>query len=658
MSVGFTGAIARRFAGLCLSMMLVAALGAPAAAQAAPLNADPSAAGEATLPWRTLGLPGDLTLVGANTNQDFAVPVPTGFTATRLRGLIHAPVDFGAGFVEISDTTGRFLATVNLPAVVPDQAVVPFDVDISAAQVSGSKLGLSFTVREAALPAAERCGLGEQVRLSDLTTVFAGIEPAPTTVASFFPAVLQRLTIYAPIDADDGEEQAVLTLASAVARMYRPQATAVTVVKQPRGAVPPPAPQFTRTVVVENGDAGLAVVNPDRGDVYLKLTGRGDQLAAQASVVATQMQSLVQVPDARVEKAGARGESDDDEVSFGEVNIAGESSVLRTATLTVGVDRAALGAGRVDGLQVHLLATHTPVQPLDSASVTISVNGQALHTAPLGENGRVDTVFDVPGEFLGQRVNFAFGLTFSPRQLCSPTIAPVSFQIDPRSTLTMRRGGPPLAGFGAVPSEFSPEFLVALDGSNPNQLHYATRVVANIARLTDAVLVPRVVDVKAAADARMGALIVANAATVEQTSMRPPVGGESSDVQVDLRDQLRAQINRGLGSIQTFADEPRDRTVVLVTTSGAWSLVEPLFGYIDQQPEGWSSLTGDVLAAGAEGRVTNLAIGAEDTAPIAAEDTTDWQSRVAIAVGGVVLAALAVAAALLWRRRGATPQED
>ncbi|MFS0899169.1 cellulose biosynthesis cyclic di-GMP-binding regulatory protein BcsB [Mycolicibacterium litorale] len=637
-----------------MSLTVVTALCAPTAAQAAPLNADPSAGGEVALPWRTLGLPGDLTLVGANTNQDFALPVPTGFTPTRLRGLIHAPVDFGAGFVEITDTTGRFLATVNLPAVAPDQAVVPFDVDISPARVSAGEVGLSFTVREAAIAADDRCGLGEQVEISDLSTVFAGIEPAPTTVASFFPPVLQRLTIYAPIDADDGEEQAVLTLASAVARMYRPQTTAITVVKQPRGAVPPAAPQFTRAVVVENGDAGVAVVNPDTADVYLKLTGRGDQLAAQASLVTNQVQSLVQVPDARVDQAGSRGDSVGDDLTFGALNMNGEGSVLRTSTFTVGADRAALGAGRVEGLQVHLLATHTPVQALDSASVTVKVNGQAVHTAALGDSGRVDAVFEVPGQFLGQRVNFDFDLTYSPRQLCSPTIAPVSFQLDPRSTLTVRRGGPPLGGFDGLPSEFSPEFLVALDGSNPNQLHYATQVIADIAQRTDTTLMPRVVDVNAAADAGMGALIVANAATIEQTSLRPPVGGESSEVQVDLRDQLRAQINRGLGSIQAFADAPRDRTVVLVTTSGAWSLVEPLFGYIDQQPDGWSSLTGDVLAAGAEGRVTNLTIGAGDSAPAAPRDTGDRQVWAAVGAGIVVLIALAAGAAVWWRsRRGA-----
>jgi hypothetical protein len=637
---------------VCLlsSVLLVSALGTPAEAHADPLNADPASVEDLTLPWTTLGLPGDVTLVGANTNQDFTLPVQSGFSVRRLRGLIHAPVDFGAGFVEIDDARGTLLATVDLPAVTPAEAVVPFDVDVSAAQVSGSSLGLSFTVREARIPPQERCGLGEQLELSDLAAVFAGNEPAPATVATFFPPVLQRLTIYAPIDANAAEQQAVLTLTSAIARMYRPQTTAITVVKQPRGATPPPAPQFTRAVVVENGDAGINVVNAGRSNVYLKLTGRGDQLTDQASPVVNRLQSLLQVPNARVDEAGSDGDPVSDEMSFDRLNISGESSVLRTSKLTVGVDRSALGSRRIDSLQVHLLANHTPVASLDSASVMVRANGQVVYTSPLNETGRVDAVFDVPGDFLRQRIDLDFALTFSPRQLCSPTIAPMTFQLDPRSTLTMRRGGQAAGGFSAVPSEFSPEFLVAFDGGSPNQLDYAARVVADIARTTGSPLMPRVVDVTSAADARTGALILANATTLKPTSLRPPIGGESSDVQIDLSNELRADIDRGLGSIQAFADLPRDRTVILVTTSGAWSLVEPLLAYVDRLPGGWSSLVGNVAATGADGAVTNLSIGPADPAPTPPPDEPSWPIWLAIGAGCVVLAALGLGAAL-WRRR-------
>lgn len=643
---------------LLLSVLLTTALGAPGAARADPLNSDPAAGGETLLPWTTLGLPGEITLVGANTNQDFTLPVPSGATVRRLRGLVHAPVDFGAGFVEITDGRGTLLATVDLPTVTPAQAVVPFDVDVSAAQLSGSTLGLSFTVRAAGVPPEQRCGLGERLVISDLAAVFAGNEPAPTTIANFFPPVLQRLVIYAPFDAQGAEQQAVLALTSAVVRTYRPQFTAISVVNQARGAAPPPAPQLTRAIVVETGDAGVDVVNAGRPDVYLKLTGRGDQLADQASLVANRLQSLVQVPNARVDEAGSNGAPNSDEMSFEQLNLAGKSSVLRTSDLSVGVDRSALGVGRVDSLQVHLLATHTPVASLDSASLMVSVNGQAVYTTALGDNGRVDAVFEVPRQFLGQRIVFEFDLSFSPRQLCSPTIAPMTFQLDPRSTLTMRRGGQAQGGFGAVPSEFSPEFLVALDGSNPNQLDYATRAVADIARLTDTALMPRIVDVKSAADATTGALIVANSTTLEQTSMRPPIGGAGDDVRVDLRNELRADINRGLGSIQVFADTPRQRTVVLVTTSGGWSLVDPLFDYVDQRPEGWSSLDGDVLAAGAEGTVTNLSIGPDDIGSSVPDEAPAWPAWLAVGAGCVVLAALGVGAALWWRRRRGVARPD
>lgn len=388
----------------------------------------------------------------------------------------------------------------------------------------------------------------------------------------------------------------------------------------------------------------------DRANVFLKVTGRGGELTDQASLVVNELQSLAQVSTVRVEQAGSNANSEADEMTFEELDISGESTVLRTASLAVGVDRSTLGA-RINGLTVHLQATHTPVADLDSASMTVSVGGQAVHTAALDNTGQVDATFEVPGEFLRQRINFDFDLTFSPRQVCSPTIAPMTFQLDPRSTLTMQRGGPAGDGFDAVPSEFSPEFLVALDGSNPNQLDYAARVVADIARLTGSPLTPRVVDVSAAADATTAALIVANSATMERTSVRAPVGGESADVAVDLRNQLRADINQGLGSIQVFADQPRDRTVVLVTTSGAWSLVDPLFGYIDQLPDGWSSLDGNVIAAGPEGAVTQLSIGSRDDAATAPQEEAGLPAWLVITAGIAVLALVVLGAALWWRRR-------
>lgn len=105
--------------------------------------------------------------------------------------------------------------------------------------------------------------------------------------------------------------------------------------------------------------------------------------------------------------------------------------------------------------------------------------------------------------------------------------------------------------------------------------------------------------------------------------------GDGSAITVDLPTRLRVDIDRGLGSIQAFADQPRNRTVALITTTGAWTLVDPLFDYVDGQPDGWSSLTGDVLAAATQGTPANLSIRADDTAfpaPPTSAPNAGWPS--------------------------------
>jgi hypothetical protein len=633
-------------------LMATVTTGLPAEVPSA--GADPDAtlvasAGELTLTWSQLGLPRGIDFPTANVNLDFAVPLPSGFRPTRLRGLVHAPVNIAGGYLEIDDDRGTFLAAVNLPAQSADQVVVPFDVDIAAAHTGDTTVGLSFTVRQVN-PETQNCGPQQTLTLTDLATVFTGAEPVPTSIATFFPSVLQRVIVYAPSDADSSEQQAVLTLASALARVYRPQPVALTVVEQPRGATPPPAGPLARAVLVERGTAGLDIVGAATPDAFLRLSGRDDQLTAQVSMLINQVQVLAQAPQARVDQVGSRNSATTDSVTFGALQMAGKVDVLRTGTVNVGADRAALSGGRIDSIRVHLLADYTPVARDDTATVMVRAGNTVVFTSALNDSGRLDATFDLPGQTLTERIVLNFALTYTPRMICSPTIAPITFQLDARSTLSVRRGGHAPGGFRSLPSEFSPNFLVALDGSGPGQLGYATRLVVDMARLTNAELAPRVVDLKSASEAKIGALIVANSTTLKQTTLDPPVSGDQSSISVDLPTVLRADLGSGLGSVQAFADRPRDRTVVLVTTTTAsWSLVDPLFGYIEQLPDGWSQLTGDVLAAGAQGVPADLSI--RDNRVAAAPVQSSWAPPLGLVFGLLGAFAVGVVTAWLWLRR-------
>lgn len=637
---------------LTVFLLIAGIVAAPAQAHNGTYPADlPDGSPGVTLSWNTLGLPRQVNFVAPNINQDFTVPVPTGLNAVRLRGLINPPANIGGSYLEIDDVRGTFLASVNLPpSGVP--TATPFDVDISAARVQDARVGLSLTLRQYDLN-NQICGPLPQVTLSDLSVDFAGAEPAPTTLATFFPPVLERVTIYTPADADAAERQSALVLTSTLARLYAPQPVAITAVSQPRGGVPPPAAPLTRAVAIERGTAGLEVVNPGLPDVFLRISGRGDQLSTQVSLLDNTLQTLAQSVAARVDQAGSAEIPIGDTVTFGQLNLQGRASVLRSSTLALAVNRSALGRGRVDKIRVHLLADYTPVLKDDAASVLVRANGIVVYRSALDNTGHLNATFDLEGQTLGERTDLAFALTYTPRQDCGAMIAPMTFQIDPRSTMTLRRGGPARGGFDALPSEFSPDFLVAFDGTAPDQLGYAARVVADIARLTKTPLTPRVVDIKAAADADKAALIVANSATLKKTSLNPPLSGDGSSITVDLPKQLRAEIDSGLGSIQAFADPARNRTVVLITTTAAWSLVNPLLDYIDGLESGWSQLTGDVLVAGAAGTPADLTIRTETEAPgSSGPGLWGW---IAIGAGAAVVVAGFAAALWRWRRRRPTP---
>ena len=607
-----------------------------------------------TLTWTALGLQQQAYL-GTDGSHSFTVPVPAGLSAVRLRGLIHAPLNIRAGFMEITDGEGKFLSAVDLPPQSSAQPVVPFDVDIAPARVRNSSIDLSFTVRP--VDASDQiCGPRQQVIISDLSMVYAGAEPPVTTVGNFFPPVLQRITIYSPTDADAAEKQSVLALVATLARLYQPQPLSIGVVTQPRGATPPPFAPLTRSVVVEKGDTGVNVLNPGNPDAYLRVSGRGDALTAQASLFVNQLQTLVQTPGVRVDQAGAPATLSGDTLTFSQLRMNGRTDILKSASLSVGVDRAALGGGRVDSVQVHLLGDYTPVPKEDAASMVVRSNGIVVYRAALDNSGVVDATFELSNPTLGQRFGLDFALTYTPHESCGPLLVPIAFQIDPRSTVTITRGGPPLGGFSALPSEFDPTFMVAFDGSSPNQLSYAARVVGAIARLTSRQLTPQVVDLKTAVDANSGALIVARSSAIGQTSLSPPVGGDGTSVNVALPTELRANIDGGIGSIQSFADRSRDRTVVLVTTTSAWTLVDPLFDYIEGLNGGWSALTGDVLAAGAAGVPVNVAVRGADN--VFLPPSQGWNRWVIIGVVVALAAAIAILAATLWSSRRRTNDAD
>ena len=113
--------------------------------------------------------------------------------------------------------------------------------------------------------------------------------------------------------------------------------------------------------------------------------------------------------------------------------------------------------------------------------------------------------------------------------------------------------------------------------------------------------------------------------------------------------QIRLAIPDGLGTIQAFSQN--SRTVVLVSTSGSWELVDPLFAYLDDQQGDLANLRGDVLVAGRAGQPELMTVRADGPQAEVDQVGTSWVMWLGISAAVVAIAVLVAVAIMLYRRR-------
>jgi hypothetical protein len=102
--------------------------------------------------------------------------------------------------------------------------------------------------------------------------------------------------------------------------------------------------------------------------------------------------------------------------------------------------------------------------------------------------------------------------------------------------------------------------------------------------------------------------------------------------------------------VQSFTDN--GRLVLAIDVPGRRELADKSLEYIRQLDNGWSSLTGDVVATGAAGDTVALTVRAEQQMSGRADDKAGWKwSVVATLAVGVVAAAAAVRGLIVRRRR-------
>ncbi len=632
----------RRLLAAVLAALIVG-MGAVAPAAAAPGD------GTTTFNWRQLGMGTSVTIDGADVPVGVSIPVPQGMSPTTLTGVVASATNVTDAFIQVARTDGTIIGTVVVPRFGPRQLSTAFSVPLTAVPVGANgRADLRLTLRNGTDDSV--CGPVPEVALTNLNVAFRGAATVPSTIQDVFGTVVNRVTVYTPANPSAAAAQTTLGVVAAVADHYRPQRVAIDVVESADARLPRVASPLDRAVVIreEGGPGSIRLERAGQPGAALVISGDQDSLPDQVALFRDGLTDLAQTDSAAVEYVGDREVQGSDSVTFGEFSDRLSVEALGTASLVPGFDPTVLALGRPGAVDVALKARYTPVRDNERANVMAVTGGEILHTSALNASGALDTQFTIPAAQVAANEPLEFRVSYEPAPgACSPRSVPLTFQIDPSSTASSSTTPVRMGGFSSVPLGWQPTVQVALDNTNPAQLDAAAELLASVQRSSATALSPVLVPLDQAIASNTGALVVADAANARP--LNPPINTEDSSTLVDLAAQIRLAIPDGLGTIQAFSQN--SRTAVLVSTSGSWDLVDPLFAYLDDQQGDLANLRGDVLVAGRAGQPELMTVRADGPQAEVDQVGTSWVTWLGISAAVIVLGVLVVVAVMLYRRR-------
>jgi hypothetical protein len=539
------------------------------------------------------------------------------------------------------DSGGSPVGSIVVP---PDGATAPFTVDIAAPTLTTGPLKLSF-VQRGPERQVDGCTESAPVMLSKLATTYTGPAPALRTVADFLPDYLDQITISIGPEPSLEQQQAPLSLVATLTHLYRPMPVRIDV---DTSAAPPPAgdSRTRRTIAIRDGDQpGLAVENPGSPAAVLVISGSGAELTRQVELFTDRRFELAQTPAAAVTSVTKTVPTSTDTLSFGELGINVQTTVMGTDTVYVGFDTTKFGLGQLDGAQFRLITEYTPLTA-GEGTVILRSGSDILASGVLDRSGVTELSGNIPAAGIASTIGMALEIRYAPAGgECA--FGGMTFSIDPASTITAVPGAKNRGGFAMLPMAFTPELDVAIE--RPDQIRYAAQAINLIGRQASVPLQPSLAGLDEAAKRGTGLLAVTSGEQLQRLGMRPPLSLPGAGaVAVNGATVTDIDLGGSLGVVQAFSHN--GRVVLAIDSTGGPQAADRSLDYIRSLDGGWSALTGDVVAAGDAGEVVNLSMTTRQAMAPPVSDGWRWWTWSTLGLIAVGLPTL-VGIALVRRRR-------
>lgn len=568
--------------------------------------------------------------------------VPAGTTATKLTGSLKADGALeGKATVLIGERVAATYGSDDSSSV--DIPLGPGDV------VDGSiSVGLLY---EPELDDDVKCRVPDtsRVTLDDVQLALAGDPTKPTTVGDFFAPGVNRVTVVVPADADDDVLQAGLSAVGALSHRYGERAK---VDLATTSSLDSPT---SRDVAIESGTGDVVATIDTIGVVpKLTLTGGGDELAKAAAAFGSE--SIVLADDATATKLT------DDPTSTGALNRTLES---------LGNERVQLGGyGRSTGfVQASQADFGGPVSQIDvtlkgqtsdipkdvDASLSVFWNDFLIGSRTLTESEPLNWHLKVSNTLLRSGNGLTLQVDAIPRDGDCVGVAalPIRVDIDGRaSSLQATRGASGNAGFGQFPQALGGNLPVALGGdggSRTAQAVDASRIVAALQRATRTPLAIDLISAdKLTSGSESGLLVGADAAVADK--LKAPLRFGSFRQISGNNSEFAVETNQPFAALEAFRTGGRNLLMLGGWQSGSETLAARIAKYVEARPDGWNSLSGDLVVMTASTKQpTTLASTTLVPQEKVADDFRGYAKWVLLGLGALTL--LALGGALVERRR-------
>ncbi|MCS6908911.1 MAG: cellulose biosynthesis cyclic di-GMP-binding regulatory protein BcsB [Anaerolineales bacterium] len=595
------------------------------------------------LPLQQFGYPATIRISGQIGERYLYLPIPAGMQPEELKFTLRHSADVESGFLELYNRE-RVLHTIALGSA-PQRV----ELSLSDAQVEGNLLVLRLVSRLRSQDnICETAYVGAWLDLEEAEIQLSGIPSTPQTVGEFFPPLLSDLVIEVPVNPSPAQAEAALRLIAALTLKYANRPFQFHLVSE-RDEIPVEVREspLARRVVLRTHPQGAIRLQSDSGLPTLILQGEGDAFTAQGAWLTSELTPLGVHRQIQVLEWKDPIEANRHTVTLAELGYPLQQvSGVGRIDIAFAFSQADLG-GPVRNLRARLVGTHTPVEALASATLTVLFNGAQVYSRLLSTDTQFDLYLDFPNPLLRRENTLTLRFDYTPRQgECRIGISPFTAQLWENSYLQFDSGDVLPAGFLRFPQGLLPEFEVTIAPLTPQNLRRAAELIIALQKASKKPLRLKWSDWQTALSSpQIWFVIQSDPALV--TALKPPLELVPFRI-VDFsgRELLRFEGQIPFAALQAF--EHNRRQVLLLSASGDAALMDRLLLSLKQSPNSWYDLAGDVYLIGegmAQGVGMNVRGGAVRVEPLQ-PSTAVWFYRLRPYLLGLSL--LGMLALLVW----------